>query len=603
MKKIISVLLVLFCLLTLASCNKKNPDNNPDTNPDNNPGSQQLPTEDNKIHLIVLAGQSGARGKALVNDLGKNDKMPNDDVDIMADGLIMGDLVNIPDIGRSVRIDQLKPGYGDFPSEFGPELGMGQTLASRYPKYDADYKSVIIKYTASGSTFTDHWYSSSAIADSEVAEALNFDQVAVTDNGERGPLTNNLYRLVEKAIEELTEQGYEVVIDGMAFIHGEQDAKFDENMAIYEKALTYFIQDFRSYFGDEDMPVVVTEALTNSAKYSNTLREIQGRVSASLKNVSFIGNDGLYSNTFEPWHFGAESNMVIGNRIAAELVSYNDTRVVSSIDEDVLNLPLGVKAQLPSYVKASFTNGYSGYVKVESYSDYDCNKAGLQDVKFTAKTGEGLKEFSLKINLSADVAYVDGNLDEYGSAKKTSLPDGLGEVYVIQGESGLYIAASINDSEIWTDGEKWGTGDMGQKGNNDDFIVYLTDSTVQNRVTICLSSANLLRVYNKGVGLSDSDTTLSFNNMVYNNKIFDYQYRATTHGLVNGGESGGLTLEIYISYEDLGITNPDNIKLCFNYNDVYSVGGNKSAVDNYLVNGSGNEESIDSYFSLGELTN
>ena len=144
---------------------------------------------------------------------------------------------------------------------------------------------------------------------------------------------------------------------------------------------------------------------------------------------------------------------------------------------------------------------------------------------------------------------------------------------------------------------------MGQKGNNDDFIVYLTDSTVQNRVTICLGSANLLRVYNKGVGLSDSDTTLSFNNMVYNNKIFDYQYRATTHGLVNGGESGGLTLEIYISYEDLGITNPDNIKLCFNYNDVYSVGGNKSAVDNYLVNGSGNEESIDSYFSLGELTN
>ena len=60
MKKIISVLLVFFCLLTLASCNKKNPDNNPDTNPDNNPGSQQLPTEDNKIHLIVLAGQSSS---------------------------------------------------------------------------------------------------------------------------------------------------------------------------------------------------------------------------------------------------------------------------------------------------------------------------------------------------------------------------------------------------------------------------------------------------------------------------------------------------------------------------------------------------------------
>ena len=604
MKKIISVLLVLFCLLTLASCNKKNPDNNPDTNPDNNPGSQQLPTEDNKIHLIVLAGQSGARGKALVKDLSKNDKMPNDDVDIIADGLIMGDLVDIPVINRAASIDQLEPGYGDFPSEFGPELGMGQTLASRYPKYDADYKSVIIKYTASGSTFTDHWYSYSAIADSEVAAALNFDQAAITNKGsETGPLTNNLYQLVEKAIEELTEQGYEVVIDGMAFIHGEQDAKFDENMAIYEKALTYFIQDFRSYFGDEDMPVVVTEALTNSAKYSNTLREIQGRVAGSLENVSFIGNDDLYSNTFEPWHFGAESNMVIGNRIAAELVSYNDTRIISSINEDVINLPMGVKVQLPAYLKAGFTNGYSGYVKVESYSDYDHSKAGLQEVKFTVKTGEGLKEFSLKVNLSADVAYVDGDLTEYQNVKKNQLPNGLGELYVIQGENGLYIAASINDSEIWTDGENWNAGDMGQTGNNDDFIVYLTDSTVQDRVTLCLSAASLLRVYGDGISLDDADNTLLFNNLVYNKKLSDYQYRATTKGLVNGGESGGMTLEIYISYDDLGFANPDNIKLCFNYNDVYSVGGKKAAEDNYLVKGSGNEESIDSYFSLSELAN
>ena len=604
MKKIISVLLVCICLLTLASCNKKNPDNNPDTNPDNTPGSQQLPTEDNKIHLIVLAGQSGARGKALVKDLDKDDKAPNDDVDIIADGLMMGDLVDIPDLNRSASIDFLEPGYGDVSSEFGPELGMGQTMASRYPKYDADYKSVIVKYTASGSTFTDHWYSYSAISDSEVAESLNFDQAAIAPDGsETGPLTNNLYRLVEKAIEELTEQGYEVVIDGMTFIHGEQDAKFDENMAIYEKALTYFINDFRSYFGDDDMPVVVTEALTNSAKYSNTLREIQERVSGSLKNVSFIGNDGLYSNTFEPWHFGAESNMVIGNRIAAEIISYNDTRVISEINEEVINLPLGVKVQLPMYVKADFTNGYSGYVKVESYSDYDCNKAGLQDVKFTVKTGEGLKEFSLKINLSADVVYVDGNLTEYVNAKKTSLPGGLGEVYVIQGENGLYIAANINDSEIWTDGEKWGIGDMGQKGNNDDFIVYLTDSTAQDRVTVCLSAASLLRVYNNGVSLDDVDNTLSLNNLVYNKKLSDYQYRATTKGLVNGGESDGVTLEIYISYEDLGFTNPDDIKLCFNYNDVYSVGGNKTADDNYLVKGSGNEESIDSYFSLSELAN
>ena len=601
MKRLLAILLIIASILTLASCKDKNPDKG------NTPDEGQLPTEDNKIHLIVLAGQSGARGKALVKDLDDDDKEANVDVDILADGLPMGDLGNIPTIDTYLYIDQLEPGYGDFPSEFGPEIGMGQTMASRYPKFDAEYKSVIIKYTASGSTFTDHWYSSSAIADSEVASALNLDQVALTDKGsETGPLTNNLYQLVEKAIADLTDLGYEVVIDGMAFVHGEQDAKFDENMSIYEKALTYFINDFRSYFGNENMPVVVTEALTNSAKYSNSLREIQSKVAQSLNNVTLIETDDLTTNTFEPWHFGAESNNILGNRIAAEIISYNDTRVVKSIDEEVINLPYGVKVELPQYVKASFDNYYSGYLKVEEYSSYDPTKLGPQDVSFKAKTGEGLKEFILKINVSDSVAFVDGRLTEYQGAKKTLLPNGLGEVYVIKGESGLYIAAKINDSELWTDGENWSRGDMGQKGNNDDFIVYLADSDASKHTTICLSAANLLRIYNNGVGLDDSDITLEYNNMVYNNKVSDYQYHVVTNGLTNGGASDGMTLEIYVSYDDLGIKDPDSIKMCFNYNDVSKVGNDKLSEDNYLTNSSatdGAEKNIESYFEINELIN
>ena len=605
MKKLLSLLLVClmicFSLLTLAGCGDKNNNNNNNNNNDNN-NTDNLPTEDDKVHIIVLAGQSGARGKALVSDLSEEDKEINEDVDILADGLPMGELVNIPGIDDSLYIDVLKPGYGDFPSEFGPEIGMGQTLASRYPKFDAEYKTVIVKYTASGSTFTDHWYSSSAINDGEISDYLNLDQVAETDKGqETGPLTNNLYQLVEKAISEINDLGYEAVIDGLAFVHGEQDAKFDDNMAIYESALTHFINDFRSYFADEDLPVVITEALTNSAKYSNDLREIQAKVSESLDNVSLIKADGLYTNTFEPWHFGAESNNLLGNRIAAEIISYNDTRVVKSIEEETIDVPYGVKVDLPQYVKASFTNYYSGYVKVEEYSSYDCNKLGEQSVSFKVKTGEGLKEFSLKINVSDSVAFVDGQLTEYASAKKNLLPDGLGEVYVIKGETGLYIAAKINDSEIWTDGENWKRGDMGQKGNNDDFIVYITDSGVEGRTTLCLSSANLLRIYSNGVSLDSDDITLEFNNRVYNKKVSDYKYHVTTGGLANGGVSEGLTLELYVSYEDLGIENPEEIKLCFGYNDVSFDGSAKSTEDYYLTRNSGDEESIDSYFSIGDL--
>ena len=568
------------------------------------PGEPPM-NEKEKVHLFVLAGQSGARGKALVSDLSAQEREPNIDVDILADGLPMGDLGNIPDINRSAYIDVLEPGYGDFQNEFGPELGMGETLASAYPKLDAEYKSVIVKYTACGSTFTDHWYSSSAVEDDSVASYLNFNQVRDTEQGKQtGPLTNNLYQLVQKAIDELTELGYDVVIEGMAFVHGEQDAKFDGNMAIYEKALTYFIKDFREYFGNADMPVVVTEALTNSAKYSNTLREIQSNVSNDMKNVSFIKATDLYTNTFEPWHFGAKSNNVLGNRIAAELISYNETRDIDSITEDVINVPYGTKIELPQYVKASFTNNYSGYVKVEKYSDYDENKLGPQDVKFTVKTIAGLKEFSLKINVSDKVAFVDGNLSEYSSAKQNILPNGLGEIYIIKGETGLYIAANINDSEIWTDGENWHKGDMGQKGNNDDFIVYITSSDISKRTTLCLSAANLLRVYGNGISLNESDITLELSNKVTNKKLSDYEYHVTTQGLTNGGKSEGMTLELYISYKDLGIQNPDDIKLCFNYNNISSVGGVKNSVDNYYINNSVSEnaeENIDSYFSINDL--
>ena len=38
----------------------------------------------------------------------------------------------------------------------------------------------------------------------------------------------------------LEEEGFEVVIDGVAFVHGEQDAKFTKNMNIYEKDSSYF---------------------------------------------------------------------------------------------------------------------------------------------------------------------------------------------------------------------------------------------------------------------------------------------------------------------------------------------------------------------------
>lgn len=242
---------ILFSLLslTLIACGKTSDTEKPVASDQKNEStaktesSKPAPVEDDKIHIIVLAGQSGARGKAHTADLADEDKEENYDVDILSDGLTMPQLSKIPETVTADDLIPVKPGLGDSASEFGPEIGMGKVMASRYPKDGATRKSVIVKYTACGSTFTDHWYSKSLVDDDELSSKLSLSQIREDKNGNAtGPLTNNLYQLVDNAVTAIKNEGYEPVIDGVVFCHGEQDAKFEDNMDIYETALKDFIK-------------------------------------------------------------------------------------------------------------------------------------------------------------------------------------------------------------------------------------------------------------------------------------------------------------------------------------------------------------------------
>lgn len=597
MKK--NTIFTLSTLLLLASCGGGGASSS------STPTTINVPPEDNKVHLIILTGQSGARGKAVNSDLLDEQKEINDEVDIMADGLTMPALSKIPEtIPSRVKISELKPGYGDSGNEFGPELGMGETMRSRYLKDGDLRKSVIVKYTACGSTFTDHWYSESLLEDEELSSKLNLAQVRTNEKTQKqtGPLTNNLYQLIDATIQQLSDEGFESVIDGAVFLHGEQDAKFDVNMEIYEKALEYFIQDLRSYVENETLPFVISEALTNSAKYSNRFREIQKTVADRVDNATFVSNEGLYTNTFEPWHFGAQSNMELGNRLAAEVISHYDYRKVKTFEDKTITVPQGVKVSLPKYIKATFENDMEGMIKIAYTSDYDETKLGEQTVSFKATTVYGDFNGTLKVIVNNE-PYIDGQLTEYANMKKHTV-DGIGDIYVAQGKEGLYIAAKVNDNDLWTDGEAWSVGDMGQKGLNDDFRIFVASTDdAENRVTVCLSAANLLRVYEAGTTLEDKG--LEKKNLVYQDSLEDYRYRVTTKGLTNveeGGASNGFDLELYISYSDLGI-DPEDMFLCFDYNNITKTSGTKTATDHYFskTNQANSELDIANYFSLTEL--
>ena len=373
-------------------------------------------------------------------------------------------------------------------------------------------------------------------------------------------------------------------------------------MEIYEKALEYFIQDLRSYVDNETLPFVISEALTNSAKYSNRLREIQKTVADRVDNTTFVSNEGLYTNTFEPWHFGAQSNMELGNRLAAEVISHYDYRKVKTFEDKTITVPQGVKVSLPTYIKATFENDMEGMIKIAYTSDYDETKLGNQTVSFKATTVYGDFNGTLKVVVNNE-PYIDGQLTEYANMKKHTV-DGIGDIYVAQGKEGLYIAAKVNDDDVWTDGEAWHSGDMGQKGQNDDFRIFVASTDdAENRVTLCLSAANLLRVYEPGTTLEDKG--LEKKNLLYQKMLEDYSYRVTTKGLTNvdeGGASNGFDLELYISYTDLGI-DPEDMFLCFDYNNVTKTSGTKTATDHYFskTNQANSELDITNYFSLAEL--
>ena len=71
MKKFLISFLGLLAVLGLVSCGdnteKTQTPDEPTKQPTKEPTPEVLPQEDDKIHLIILTGQSGARGKALNN--------------------------------------------------------------------------------------------------------------------------------------------------------------------------------------------------------------------------------------------------------------------------------------------------------------------------------------------------------------------------------------------------------------------------------------------------------------------------------------------------------------------------------------------------------
>lgn len=576
MKNNFKHLLILATVFGLIGCAPTTDPSEPTSEPSEEPTTSVDPIpEDNKVHLYILAGQSGARGKALSADLDKKETLENKEIQILADGYTMPALSNIADEPADVKFKNMAATFGDNASEFGPELGIANALTARYPRNDdGEYRSAIIKYTACGSTFYDHWYSESALEDTSLS--FNLEQVKTNPklNKQVGPLTNNYYQLIDKGISYFEDNGFDVVVDGIIFSHGEQDAKYDVNMEVYEKTLEYFIQDTRNYLGDQTIPFVITEALTNSAKYSNELRDIQARVAKKMNSI-LLHSDDLYQNTFEPWHLGARSNVILGERAAAELIALKDNRVIDSfnMDDTKIKVQVNTRLGLPGYLPAVFEDEAEAIVPVTWDSSWTPTETGTFNVKATASYNTHVYEEEVEVTVVNEPT-VNGHIDDPMYGSEIAVGDKVTVKFAeAEDGSGLYVAAKAVDNDIWTDGEEWKQNDMGQLGNNDDFDLYLMTGDVNERYSIFLSSCDVLRVYDKGFDTTEITASMPSKNLNFRAEIPNFAHRTLTKGVVNGGECSEITWEIFISYEDLNITNPADVKVFARYSDISSATG------------------------------
>lgn len=576
-----------------------------------------LPVDDDKVHIIVLAGQSGARGKGDKSELTADQSITNEDVVLYQDGHTMAYIdTEMTDPVEGSLETFCKPGYGDSSSEIGPEVGIAETFRSRYHDED-NYKAVIVKYTVCGTDFPNHWYSNSMVEDSEIGPTLNQDARHLRNFEDKkvGPLTYDLYTLLTNCIEDLHEEGLEAVIDGLAWVHGEMDAQNIDYIANYQESLGYFIQDFRTQFG-EAIPVVITGVLTNAAGYRPLLKAAQEEVANTMSGVTLIDSDNLYSNSFEPWHYSAQSNMVLGNEIAAELLAPLDNRNIVSLnlEEETFVVPHGYEVELPKYLPFTYDEDLTGMSKVRYLASYDKDTLGKQNIPYVVENINGvIYEGELEVEVK-DVPYVDGRIETALYKEFEQDQDENLKLYYAKDENGVYFAGQITDDHVWSDSEQWRTGDMGQKDRNDDIRIFLTGSDVESRITVCLSAANMYRVYSKGRSMNTSPAVLQVDNLFYRRQLENPDYRVFINGIANDSsiESTGWDFEFFISYSDLDVDDASELMFCVLHSDIQNpnnisgkgtdarTGGNGS--ETYIVaevvNTQYKEEAIESYFPL-----
>lgn len=227
-----------------------------------------------EVKVFLMGGQSNMLGRAPLSGLPAALQSPQADVLFFggSDGTV------------GTTLTTLRPD-GKNPTEFGPEVTFGRSIADASPT--THY--ALIKYAAGGTALYNDW-----------APGTGAQYTAFRNT-------------VTAGLAALHAAGHTTEIIGMAWHQGESDA-IEGRQASYASNLTAFIADIRSRYG-AGLPFLIGEIRRSNGAAFVTVADAQLAVAAADPRSVFVPASDL--SFLDTYHFDAASQIILGERFAA----------------------------------------------------------------------------------------------------------------------------------------------------------------------------------------------------------------------------------------------------------------------------------------------
>lgn len=315
--------------------------------------------------VYFLAGQSNASGRGDATKIPAGSPLASPQTDVQ---LYWRQTLDSPNgnLTQDTFIPlQVGSGHGfnspdAHPVEFGPEIGIGRTLADLFP----DRNILIIKYGHGGSNLHTQW----------AAGGIRY---------------NDFIDTVTDALEDITAAGAAYQLKGTVWVQGEADAGSATNAGNYQTNLTDLISRIRTdVFAGADAPFVLSRLSAN--QYINvtgdvgTVRTAQVQTANSVANVRWVDSDGPAFSTYSNGiiHFDANGTTNLGNALGQEM-----GLLVESLPEPELQTTYSISADTafgdnganPGTAGPTFTDNMDGTFTLANSADSGNNNAAFID--------------------------------------------------------------------------------------------------------------------------------------------------------------------------------------------------------------------------------